>query len=193
MNLALDFGVSENLPARKESAVMALAHRFSQEMQHEDSPVRAVHHEPARPARFADFPSALDSRLQAALTTRGIGQLYSHQAASIEASLRGENAVVVTPTASGKTLCYNLPVLHRIIEHARRACDLPFSDQGAGGRSTARTRTSERSDGFAGLLPHLRRRHASRRAPRHPRESECRDDESRTCCTPESCRTIRNG
>lgn len=73
---------------------------------------------PARPARYADFPPALDTRLIAALRARGIEQLYSHQAQAVEAALRGENVVVVTPTASGKTLCYNLPVLHALLGDA---------------------------------------------------------------------------
>ncbi|HBY96864.1 MAG TPA: hypothetical protein DEP84_23440, partial [Chloroflexi bacterium] len=63
-----------------------------------------------------------DSRLAGALQARGIQALYHHQACAAEAALRGENPVVVTPTASGKTLCYNLPVLHTILtEPAARA------------------------------------------------------------------------
>ncbi|MFZ5915326.1 MAG: DEAD/DEAH box helicase [Chloroflexota bacterium] len=76
---------------------------------------------PARPARLTDPPPGLDGRLLAALAARGIDRLYSHQAQAAEAALRGENIVVVTPTASGKTLCYNLPVLHALLgdPHAR--------------------------------------------------------------------------
>ncbi|MCZ7542286.1 MAG: DEAD/DEAH box helicase [Anaerolineae bacterium] len=66
---------------------------------------------PARPARYADFPAALDDALAGALRALNIAPLYTHQAAAVEAALRGENVVVVTGTASGKTLCYNLPVL----------------------------------------------------------------------------------
>ena len=47
---------------------------------------------------------------------RGITRLYSHQAEAVEAVLAGHNVVVVTPTASGKTLCYNLPVLDRTLK-----------------------------------------------------------------------------
>ena len=72
-------------------------------------------HLPARTARFAETPSGIDTRLVAALHRRGIEQLYTHQARAAEAALRGENVVVVTPTASGKTLCYNLPVLNRLL------------------------------------------------------------------------------
>jgi DEAD/DEAH box helicase domain-containing protein len=70
---------------------------------------------PARPARYGLWPAALDGRLQAALARRGIERLYTHQSQAIEAAVRGENVVVVTGTASGKTLCYNLPVLHTIL------------------------------------------------------------------------------
>ena len=70
---------------------------------------------PARPARYLPFPDSLDARAVTALGKKGITQLYSHQRQAIDAALRGEDVVVVTPTASGKTLCYNLPVLQRIL------------------------------------------------------------------------------
>ncbi len=77
---------------------------------------------PPRPARHAPWPAALDPRLVAALRRRGIDALYTHQAQAVEAALAGRNVVVVTPTASGKTLCYNLPVLDRLLrEPAARA------------------------------------------------------------------------
>ncbi|MCX7670086.1 MAG: DEAD/DEAH box helicase [Anaerolineae bacterium] len=72
-------------------------------------------HVPSRPPRYADFPAALDRRLIEALTATGVRQLYTHQAAAVAAALRGEHVAVVTPAASGKTLCYNLPVLHRLL------------------------------------------------------------------------------
>ncbi len=74
---------------------------------------------PARPARYAGFPDALNPRLVQAFQNRGIHDLYTHQRQSVEAALAGENVCVVTPTASGKTLCYNLPVLHRIMENPK--------------------------------------------------------------------------
>ncbi|OGO09021.1 MAG: hypothetical protein A2Z66_08110 [Chloroflexi bacterium RBG_13_66_10] len=70
---------------------------------------------PARPARYADFPSALDPRMIRALRALEIAPLYTHQAEAIEAALNGENVVVVTGTASGKTLCYNLPVVQALL------------------------------------------------------------------------------
>jgi len=79
-----------------------------------------VHHEvlPSREASFAPFPGWLDPRIRAGLATRGIEQLYVHQAAAIEAVHAGDDVVVVTPTASGKSLCYTLPVLQSITEDA---------------------------------------------------------------------------
>ncbi len=66
---------------------------------------------PPRPARETDMPSRLDATLVEALRSAGIQKLYTHQAQAVDVALSGENFVVVTPTASGKTLCYNLPVL----------------------------------------------------------------------------------
>jgi DEAD/DEAH box helicase domain-containing protein len=71
---------------------------------------------PARDARYAPMP-ALDPRLLTALRARGIEQLYQHQAEAFDLARRGETFVVVTPTASGKTLCYNLPVINQLLEN----------------------------------------------------------------------------
>ncbi len=64
---------------------------------------------------FFDFPNNLEPQLHKALKNRGIEKLYSHQAMAIDAVLKNNNVVVVTPTASGKTLCYNLPVITSLI------------------------------------------------------------------------------
>ncbi len=77
--------------------------------------IQSIHRLPARPARFAEWPTGLDERIVNAMGQRGIERPYTHQAEAIERILRGENCVVVTPTASGKTLCYNLPVLNAIL------------------------------------------------------------------------------
>ncbi|WEG18451.1 DEAD/DEAH box helicase [Alkalihalophilus pseudofirmus] len=61
------------------------------------------------------FPSFIDERIQMSLRKRGIGELYSHQYEAINLAHQGENITAVTPTASGKTLCYNIPVLQEII------------------------------------------------------------------------------
>ncbi|HKC18405.1 MAG TPA: DEAD/DEAH box helicase [Candidatus Dormibacteraeota bacterium] len=70
----------------------------------------------ASAADFVPLPADLHPELVAALQRRGIDRLYSHQAEAYAAVRRGRNLVVVTPTASGKTLCYNLPVLQRLLE-----------------------------------------------------------------------------
>ncbi|MFQ5943739.1 MAG: DEAD/DEAH box helicase [Anaerolineales bacterium] len=70
----------------------------------------------AREARYGEFPDALDPRLVSALRSLGTAPLFTHQAAAVDAALAGENVVVVTGTASGKTLAYNLPVLQAALE-----------------------------------------------------------------------------
>jgi DEAD/DEAH box helicase domain-containing protein len=77
----------------------------------------AVRHFPAREPQWADFPAWLHTDLAAAYVAKGIRRPYSHQAAAAEAVHSGKNVVIVTPTASGKTLCYNLPVLNAILEN----------------------------------------------------------------------------
>ena len=75
----------------------------------------AVRHYPAREAQWAEFPEWVQVDLRMAYNAKGIRQLYTHQAAAAEAVHAGKNVVIVTPTASGKTLCYNLPVLNAIL------------------------------------------------------------------------------
>ncbi|MFH0795320.1 MAG: DEAD/DEAH box helicase, partial [bacterium] len=72
---------------------------------------------PARPADYRPFPENLRPEIKDALRKRGIEQLYSHQAEAIEHIIARRNAVIVTPTASGKSLCYNLPVLQSVLEN----------------------------------------------------------------------------
>jgi DEAD/DEAH box helicase domain-containing protein len=73
------------------------------------------HTQPARPARSVRLPESVHPKLVRALEQRGITELYTHQAASFEAVAKGNHVVTVTPTASGKTLCYNLPVLQTLL------------------------------------------------------------------------------
>src|SRR6185295_3055700 len=89
---------------------------FLRELRKSDS-VSGYHHIPAREPRLVDFPAEVDPRLREALGHRSIAKLYSHQAQAFDVARSGRNLVIVTPTASGKTLCYNLPVLQRIIEN----------------------------------------------------------------------------
>jgi DEAD/DEAH box helicase domain-containing protein len=81
-----------------------------------DAIVTATRRLPAVTATYAPFPAQADDRLKAALAARGIEQLYTHQAEAFACALAGRNVVTVTPTASGKTLCYNAPVLDAILK-----------------------------------------------------------------------------
>jgi DEAD/DEAH box helicase domain-containing protein len=79
---------------------------------------RIFHHEilPARPPVFQDYPESIPSILVEALLKRSITKPYSHQASAWDKLSQGKNVVVITPTASGKTLCYNLPVVRSILQ-----------------------------------------------------------------------------
>ena len=81
-----------------------------------DPIVTASRRLPALAASYAPFPEETDPRLRSALAARGIEQLYTHQAEAFEHVLAGHNVVTITPTASGKTLCYNAPVLDAILK-----------------------------------------------------------------------------
>ncbi len=98
-----------DLAMRKPSGVR----EFLTELQKSDS-VSGYHHIPARSPSLVDLPATVDAEVRGVLSLRGIEKLYSHQARAFELAEARKNVVVVTPTASGKTLCYNLPVLQRI-------------------------------------------------------------------------------
>lgn len=72
------------------------------------------HTQASKEARYGEWPPEFSPELRAAFEKRGIDRLYSHQAEAVRRSIQGENVIVVTPTASGKTLCYNLPVLDHL-------------------------------------------------------------------------------
>jgi len=78
-------------------------------------------HQPATTGSYRAVPAELDPRLRQALAGRGIELLYTHQHQAWECIERGEHLVVVTPTASGKTLCYNLPVLNAVLRRQAKA------------------------------------------------------------------------
>ena len=78
--------------------------------------VTAIHRMPPVAAAFGPYPDGADERLKAALASRGIEQLYTHQSEAFTHVLGGHNVVTITPTASGKTLCYNAPVLNSILK-----------------------------------------------------------------------------
>jgi DEAD/DEAH box helicase domain-containing protein len=81
-----------------------------------DPIVTATRRLPAVAASYTAFPEQTDERLRRALAARGIEQLYTHQAEAFDHALGGRNVVTITPTASGKTLCYNAPVLDAILK-----------------------------------------------------------------------------
>ncbi len=114
----LSFGFSDSTPekalARRADLEGAMA-RFEEWRRDPDSPVREIRHQPAQEASFAPVPDSVAPRLRQALERGGIGQLYTHQAEAYRHVEAGRNVVVVTPTASGKTLCYNVPVLNRLL------------------------------------------------------------------------------
>ncbi|WP_043933639.1 DEAD/DEAH box helicase [Bacillus sp. EB01] len=68
-----------------------------------------------KPARTESMPEQLNPLLKKALEHRGVSELYTHQKTAFETAMSGQSITAVTPTASGKTLCYNLPVLQTIL------------------------------------------------------------------------------
>ena len=107
--------------SKDESLSLALSRMLAEHEQalqgaDDDPHVNAVRRLDPVEARYAPFPDTLDHRLIAALRKRGIDQLYSHQAEAIAHATSGRNVVTVTPTASGKTLCYNVPVMDAILK-----------------------------------------------------------------------------
>jgi DEAD/DEAH box helicase domain-containing protein len=76
---------------------------------------------PEQPGRYAAMPADLDPRIVTALASRGITRLYTHQEQAWRSVAQGQHTVVVTPTASGKSLCYTLPVLQAVLNDAAKA------------------------------------------------------------------------
>ncbi|MFD0958945.1 DEAD/DEAH box helicase [Paenibacillus chungangensis] len=72
---------------------------------------------PPRTAATTPLPADLHEELRQALVAKGIGELYTHQGDAYREVRSGRHVVTVTPTASGKTLCYNLPVLQSLLEN----------------------------------------------------------------------------
>ncbi len=106
--------------ASREQALQAALHQLVPSWHREDADlpdevVTAVRRMPAADGQYAPVPPGVDARLTEALAGRGITRLYTHQAAAVSHALAGESVVVTTPTASGKTLCYNIPVLNAIL------------------------------------------------------------------------------
>jgi DEAD/DEAH box helicase domain-containing protein len=110
-----------------------------------------LHHEvlPPREAETAPFPDWLDARIVTGLRGRGIESLYVHQAAAIESVHAGEDVVVVTPTASGKTLCYTIPVLQALAEDPSARALFLFPTKALGQDQVADLATLAMASGLA--------------------------------------------
>jgi len=82
---------------------------------------------PATSARHTPFPRQINPRLMTAFNRRGVSQPYTHQAQAIDATLNGQNVVVVAGTAGGKSLCFHAPILQALLDdpNARALCLFP--------------------------------------------------------------------
>ena len=108
----------------------------------QDAPVSvaAEHAVPSRPPQFAAYPDWLLPELRKVFEARGILELYAHQRRAADLLHGGKHVVVATPTASGKSLCYHLPVLDALLRDGSvSARALPVPDQGAVARSDERS------------------------------------------------------
>ena len=106
-------------PSRRKSTALVAVPELIAELTARDRSsevITAVHQIPAREAQWAPMPEWAQPALVEAYRAKGVVQLYSHQAEAAERIRKGSNVVIVTPTASGKTLCYNLPVLNAVLE-----------------------------------------------------------------------------
>src|SRR5581483_7432229 len=114
--MSLSQSLARRSPASLETVQGILRDLVARHCQ--DDVLTSVRQIPAREAKFRPIPRWVASALSEAYRAKAIQELYSHQAATSELVHDGKNVVVVTPTASGKTLCYNLPVLNAVLENA---------------------------------------------------------------------------
>jgi len=101
--------------ARQENLLKSL--EIIRDLALKSDSLRAIKHIPAQDGQYVDYPAEVHPALVEVLKEKGFERLYTHQHSCWEAVQRGENAVVVTPTASGKTLCYNLPILDALLKN----------------------------------------------------------------------------
>jgi len=146
---------------------------------------------PARDARTAPLPADVHPALVEWLGARGITALYTHQAMAWQLARDGKHIVVVTGTASGKTLCYNLPVLDRLWrdEHARALYLFPTKALAQDQRANLTNDEGRKPSSF--VLRHWSRRTmAIRPSTRARRFGGLRASSSPIpiCCTPAFCR-----
>jgi len=108
------------VPTKRTSTALAGVREIIHDLTSRDRTneiVTAVHHLASREAQYVPMPEWVRRELAEVYQAKGVVQLYSHQAEAAERVHRGKNIVVVTPTASGKTLCYNLPILNAVLEN----------------------------------------------------------------------------
>jgi DEAD/DEAH box helicase domain-containing protein len=113
-------GGQQGLAVRRAGTTLATFHETLEDLvakYRAEEVLTAVRHIPAREAEYREMPEWVRAELRAAFAVKGIERLYLHQARAAELARAGKNFVVVTPTASGKTLCYNLPVLNAVLEN----------------------------------------------------------------------------
>ncbi len=148
------------------------------EIGYKSDSIKAIKHVPAQEGKYEDYPDGVHPALREALAAKGFTRLFSHQRSTWEALKERKNVVVVTPTASGKTLCYNLPVLDAILKEPRRGpstSSRPRPCPGPAGRARRHRLAPPRG----GPRLHLRRRHAPGRAQGHPGPRPHRPDQPR--------------
>ena len=156
--------------------------------------VVAVAHEAARRGRAAELPADLPAALREALLAAGIEHLHGHQRAAFDALRAGDNVVISTGTASGKSLCYQLAVLDEYARDPQSRALLLFPTK-ALAQDQARKLGALKVDAPGPGPPSRRSTTATRRRTRAP----CCDARPRscsatpTCCTSASCPTTSAG
>ena len=147
---------------------------------------------PARAAQFAPTPEWVRPELAAVYRAKGVDRLYTHQAGAAERVHAGKNVVVVTPTASGKTLCYNLPVLNAVLENPDTRALYLFPTKALAQDQLAELQDlAARLEDAFGVFTYDGDTPADARKAIRERGHWC--SPIRTCCTPASCRTTRGG
>ena len=143
-------------------------------------------------AKTAPIPETMDARLKAALHARGMTSLYTHQAKAFELATGGRDFVVATPTASGKSLCYVLPVLQALAQSPDSRALFLFPTKALSRDQEESLRALMKEAGldqgaitFDGDTPGDARRLA--------REKSGIILSNPTCCTPACCRTTQAG